>query len=388
MDRRAVSVAGDFARGPRIALLALLAWGQMLAALPVAAAAGGAPSVPPLTPRGSEDLVWRDDPDLSAVVPPAGDRPVLLYFTAIWCGPCKLIEREVFHHLDGRGELRHYDLVRLDLDSAAGREVADSRGVRSVPTFVMLDAQGREIERLSGYRSRRLLLRDLARFRAGAGTLGDLRRRLAAAPDDPLLQLEVGLRHHDRNEAVAARDVLAAGLAALAAPGVRAARDDTLIAAATRALAENQRRLGETDAAARVLEDLLAARPAHPFRRVTWQMLAACRRDLGDDVAAVQALREAAAVAPPRAEALGEFALAAAAAGWQLEAAEAAARQAVALTGRADPQAMATLAAVLRSRGNFPEAMLWIKRAEAAAPGDERWPAQRRAILQAAIDGR
>ena len=368
-------------RGRRAALLlpAVLLAAASLAAWP-----------PPAGAAGQTELIWRRNPDPSALLPAREGRPLLLYFTASWCGPCRLLESEVFAHPAGRDELRHYDLVRLDLESGAGRALADSLGVQSVPTFVMLDSGGRQIERICGYRSRRLLLRDLARFRAGADTITDLQQRLAARPQDLSLRLELGLRHHARHELPAAGELLATGLAELAAPAssaVRPAVGDSLAAEAIRALADIYRRQGEAARGAAVLEHLLAERPDHPLPRVTWQQLARCRRESGQATAAVEALRQAAAIVPPRVEALNEFAAAAADLGWELAAAETAARQAVALTERADPRSMALLADLLRQRRCYPEALLWIKRAVAAAPDDLQWQERQLAILRAAIAG-
>lgn len=327
------------------------------------------------------DLDWRNDPTADQLLPSRQGHPLLLYFTAVWCGPCRLLEREVFTHPTGQAELQNFDLVRLDLDSEPGRAVADSFRVANVPTFVMLDPAGQEIERITGYRSRRLLVHDLARFRAGQGTRDDLERRLSRAPADPVLQSELGLRHHARLDLAAAAELLGSGLRD------PARLPDTLAASAARALADVRARQGEPDAAAQVIERLLDQWPDHPYPRASWQLLASYRHQTGDQVAAVAALEAAAGIDPPRPAALLEFARAAAAAGRRLEAAEAAARMAVSLTRQEDPAAMAALADVLRFRHRYPEALLWIRRAMEAAPDDPAWGYQRQAIMQAAIRG-
>jgi tetratricopeptide (TPR) repeat protein len=327
------------------------------------------------------DLPWRDNPAVSRLVPPAGQRPVLLYFTAPWCVPCRLMEREVFQHPEGRLELDHYDLVRLDLEDPAGRTLADSFRVATVPTFVMLDRDGAELERIRGYRSRRILLRDLSRFRAGEGTSMVLQTELAASPGDAVLQAQLVLRRYEHLELDAAARLLSAGL-----------RDpsllpDSLAADAARALADLHRRRGEPERGAAVLEHLLASKPEHAYPRVSWQLLATCRRESGDPTGAVDALREAAAVEPIRAAALVDFARAAARERRRLDEAEVAAREAVAMTEREDPHALAALADVLRHRREYPEAMMWIRRAMAAAPAEPRWSAEREVILRAAVRG-
>jgi tetratricopeptide (TPR) repeat protein len=284
----------------------------------------------------------------------------------------------------------------LDLDSSHGRALADSFRVQAVPTFVMLTGNGDCIERTTGYRSRRILLRDLARFREGHGTLDNLKRRLADRPDDPLLRLEIGLRHDDRQEFAAAIEQISTGLAAMNEPVASSSRpsssliptaSDTIMAEASRALAQIHRRQGRSHQAVPYLERLLEFWPAHPYPRVTWQLLAECFHETGQAEAAAEALMQAASILPRRADLLDAFAAAAADLRWNLDRAEAAARQAVSMTDRNESLYMATLAQVLRQRRRYPEALLWIKRAEAASPEDSRWRKQRKDILRAAIEG-
>ncbi len=334
-----------------------------------------------LAVAGAGSLDWRHDPAPDTLLPSRDGRPLLLYFTAAWCGPCKLLEREVFSHPEGLAELARFDLVRLDLDGPHGRALADSHRVVSVPTIVLLDAGGAMLERIGGYRSRRLLLGDLARFREGRGTRADLERRLAEAPEDPVLQAELGLRLVEHHEPAAAAAFLATSLAA------GRALPDSLAAGAARALAELHRRRGESERAAAVLEHLLAGWPEHPYPRATWQLLATVRGEAGHPSQALAALHAAASLPPLRRDALQAFAAAAAAEGVMLEEAEQAARRAVSMSDRADPEALATLAEVLRRRRQYPEAMLWIRRAVEAAPDDGRWHERRAAIRQAALRG-
>ncbi|MBD3221685.1 thioredoxin fold domain-containing protein [bacterium] len=327
-------------------------------------------------------LSWRNDPGPGPLVAADQQRPSLLYFTASWCAPCRLVEREVLEHPDGQAELAHFDLIRIDLDSEAGQRLSDRFRVATVPTFVVLDASGEEIDRTRGYRSRRLLLRDLERCRLGRGTRGDLERRLSERPDDAALQVALGLRYVERIELDTAERLLASGLGDLAALG------DTLVGEGGRALATLHRQRGEVDRAIAVLDRVLADRPDHLYARATWQLLATCHADRGDPLAEARALRGAARVAPPRPPSLLAFAEAAARADWSLTEAEAAAREAIELTGGDDPAAKAALAAVLRRQQRFPEALKWIRRAVAQAPDDTRWHERWEGIRAAAVRGR
>lgn len=65
----------------------------------------------------------------------------LLVFSASWCGPCKTL-KPVLDQLDQES------LVRYDID--ADMEKGTEYNIRAVPTLVLVDQDGVEIERVSG----------------------------------------------------------------------------------------------------------------------------------------------------------------------------------------------------------------------------------------------
>lgn len=82
-----------------------------------------------------EDLVSQAD---------LGGPKVLAVFSATWCGPCQML-KPLLKHL----EPKHPDIKFYVVDIDAHGEFADSFGVTSVPTLVML-SYGRELRRLPG----------------------------------------------------------------------------------------------------------------------------------------------------------------------------------------------------------------------------------------------
>ena len=72
--------------------------------------------------------------------------PTVIDFYATWCGPCKMIAPL----LDSiqqkyRG---HLNVIRIDVDQDPA--TASSYGVSSIPTFVFLNKEGKEMTRLVG----------------------------------------------------------------------------------------------------------------------------------------------------------------------------------------------------------------------------------------------
>ena len=64
----------------------------------------------------------------------------LIYFSAPWCGPCKLLGPT----MDKSG--LHFQKINIDDDL----ELASKYGVRSVPTLLIADSNGNEVKRLVG----------------------------------------------------------------------------------------------------------------------------------------------------------------------------------------------------------------------------------------------
>ena len=83
---------------------------------------------------------------LTATNPSSGggaSDPVLLDFHADWCGPCRQM-RPAVDQLSRKG----YPVKSINIDRA--KAMADRYGVDAVPTFIVVDPSGRELDRTSG----------------------------------------------------------------------------------------------------------------------------------------------------------------------------------------------------------------------------------------------
>jgi len=74
---------------------------------------------------------------------------VLAYFTASWCGPCKLMARTTLTNQAVIEALRKYSHVAVDIDEE--HDLAEKYGVRAVPTFHVLTAAGDRVFTTTGY---------------------------------------------------------------------------------------------------------------------------------------------------------------------------------------------------------------------------------------------
>jgi thiol-disulfide isomerase/thioredoxin len=94
---------------------------------------------------------WRTN--LTAAVEEAADldRPVLLYFTAAWCGPCQTMARTTMRDEAVITAITAVIPVVVDVDENS--ELAQTRGVNAVPTFEMLSPAGDTVVRTTGFQS-------------------------------------------------------------------------------------------------------------------------------------------------------------------------------------------------------------------------------------------
>jgi thiol-disulfide isomerase/thioredoxin len=96
---------------------------------------------------------WLEDVDAGLVAAERSGRPVLVYFGADWCPPCVQLKKHVLSDPSIEAGLsERFELVKVDLTNRAGpnTSVAADFGIRVIPTIVLLDADGYELERVTG----------------------------------------------------------------------------------------------------------------------------------------------------------------------------------------------------------------------------------------------
>jgi thioredoxin 1 len=66
----------------------------------------------------------------------------VLKFQAQWCSPCKLLDAQL---------KRLFPLLEVTkVDTDEERQLAQQYNIRSIPTLIILDENGKEIKRLTG----------------------------------------------------------------------------------------------------------------------------------------------------------------------------------------------------------------------------------------------
>src|SRR5688572_31494438 len=96
-------------------------------------------------------IAWfKGDVDAAFKSAQASNRPVLLYWGAQWCPPCKQLKSAVFNRPDFIEKSRLFVPVYLDGDLPDAQKWGDVFRVTGYPTVVVLKADRTEITRISG----------------------------------------------------------------------------------------------------------------------------------------------------------------------------------------------------------------------------------------------
>jgi thioredoxin 1 len=102
------------------------------------------------------DLIELTD-DTFADLATGAELPVLVEFSARWCGPCKMLA-PVLHDI-AQEQSEQLRVAQIDVDE--NPETTRRYGVMSMPTLILF-VDGRETMRLVGARSKANLMQELA----------------------------------------------------------------------------------------------------------------------------------------------------------------------------------------------------------------------------------
>ncbi len=102
------------------------------------------------TPSAAQPIAWTTDYAAALEKAKAENKPVLIDFTAEWCGWCKRLDEEVYADAAAANALRNYVCVKIDVDKQSN--VALAYNVQSMPRTIVLNIHGEIVGDVTGYK--------------------------------------------------------------------------------------------------------------------------------------------------------------------------------------------------------------------------------------------
>ncbi len=89
-----------------------------------------------------------DDLDAALALSAETGKPVFIDLYADWCGPCRMLSDDYFSRADYQEVLSQCILLKINVDN--NPDMAQRYRAQSIPTLILADADGNEIDRITG----------------------------------------------------------------------------------------------------------------------------------------------------------------------------------------------------------------------------------------------
>jgi len=101
-----------------------------------------------------DQVAWRYSLNQATDEANEAGKPILVYFSADWCGPCKQMKAWVYSNKDVADAIESgFVPVKVDLSDVGlpGQAIAERYNIQAIPSMISLTPAGKPISRSTGY---------------------------------------------------------------------------------------------------------------------------------------------------------------------------------------------------------------------------------------------
>ena len=142
------------------------------------------------------DVDWKPPPFKNALEKAKQENePIFIDFFAVWCGPCKTLDKVTYQDPKVVEYLNSIVAVKYDAEKDEGEVLAKRYRVKAFPTLMLVGPDGREIDRHVGYLDPDGFIETMKGFEEGFGTVVYYEDLLEKNPDDTDALYALGVKY-------------------------------------------------------------------------------------------------------------------------------------------------------------------------------------------------
>jgi thiol-disulfide isomerase/thioredoxin len=138
---------------------------------------------------------WNNNYEQALKLSKALNKPILVDFMASWCGPCKMMDRDVWSKEDIAVLKNNYIPLKIDIDLYS--DVANKYRVKSIPNIMILDSYGNTLFTSLGYKRKQEVAKFLSEYAVNLTGINRAMFILERSKQNVYSNIRVGQKYQD-----------------------------------------------------------------------------------------------------------------------------------------------------------------------------------------------